>query len=111
MFALYPDVCFPPRRPDNAAVQAAVGQHCRFAAPGAPAANSFQGRQANRPNDVVVRSDGCIYFTDPWTNPAPQDSVLAIFWNLSGDSLIPLSFSSGIGGRFVFPRARDSSIS
>jgi gluconolactonase len=36
-------------------------------------ANSFQGRQLNRPNDVVVRSDGCIYFTDPWTNPnAPQ---------------------------------------
>jgi hypothetical protein len=33
-------------------------------------ANSFQGRQLNRPNDVVVKSDGCIYFTDPWTNPA-----------------------------------------
>ncbi len=30
-------------------------------------ANSFQGRQLNRPNDVVVKSDGCIYFTDPWT--------------------------------------------
>jgi gluconolactonase len=29
-------------------------------------ANSFQGRQLNRPNDVVVKSDGCIYFTDPW---------------------------------------------
>jgi gluconolactonase len=36
-------------------------------------ANSFQGRQLNRPNDVVVKSDGCIYFTDPWTSPlAPQ---------------------------------------
>ena len=36
-------------------------------------ANSFQGRQLNRPNDVVVKSDGCIYFTDPWTRPnAPQ---------------------------------------
>jgi gluconolactonase len=33
-------------------------------------ANSFQGRQLNRPNDVVVKSDGCIYFTDPWTHPA-----------------------------------------
>ncbi|HXC29723.1 MAG TPA: SMP-30/gluconolactonase/LRE family protein [Stellaceae bacterium] len=31
--------------------------------------NSFQGRQLNRPNDVVVKSDGCIYFTDPWTSP------------------------------------------
>jgi gluconolactonase len=36
-------------------------------------ANSFQGRQLNRPNDVVVKSDGSIYFTDPWTSPnAPQ---------------------------------------
>ena len=28
-------------------------------------ANSFQGRRTNRPNDVVVKSDGSIYFTDP----------------------------------------------
>src|SRR2546425_5432588 len=32
-------------------------------------ANSFQGRRLNRPNDVVVKSDGAIYFTDPWTSP------------------------------------------
>ena len=36
-------------------------------------ANSFQGRQLNRPNDVVVRSDGCIYFTDPWSSPAAPE--------------------------------------
>src|SRR6266567_1952688 len=36
-------------------------------------ANSFQGRRLNRPNDVIVKSDGAIYFTDPWTSPnAPQ---------------------------------------
>lgn len=34
-------------------------------------ANTYQGRQLNRPNDVVVKSDGCIYFTDPWTSQAP----------------------------------------
>jgi gluconolactonase len=28
-------------------------------------ANSFQGRRLNRPNDVVVKSDGALYFTDP----------------------------------------------
>ena len=28
-------------------------------------AGSYQGRRLNRPNDVVVRSDGSIYFTDP----------------------------------------------
>ena len=28
-------------------------------------ASSFQGKRLNRPNDVVCRSDGTIYFTDP----------------------------------------------
>ncbi len=41
-------------------------------------ANSFQGRQLNRPNDVVVKSDGCIYFTDPWTSPCPAQQ-----WDLT----------------------------
>ena len=36
-------------------------------------ANGFQGRRLNRPNDVVVKSDGCIYFTDPWTSPAAPE--------------------------------------
>src|SRR5262249_39517827 len=36
-------------------------------------ANSFQGRRLNRPNDVVVKSDGAIYFTDPWTLQTPQE--------------------------------------
>src|SRR6201982_1588204 len=31
-------------------------------------ANSFQGKRLNRPNDVVVKSDGAIYFTDPGAN-------------------------------------------
>jgi gluconolactonase len=35
-------------------------------------ANSFQGRRLNRPNDVVVKSDGSIYFTDPWTSQEVQ---------------------------------------
>src|SRR4051794_2925011 len=34
-------------------------------------ANSFQGRRLNIPNDVVVKSDGAIYFTDPKRNSAP----------------------------------------
>src|SRR5215468_8911100 len=28
-------------------------------------ANNYHGRRLNRPNDVVVKSDGSIYFTDP----------------------------------------------
>ena len=41
-------------------------------------ANSFQGRRLNRPNDVVVKSDGSIYFTDPWTHPSPPEQ-----WDLT----------------------------
>jgi len=36
-------------------------------------ANSFQGRRLNRPNDLVVKSDGCLYFTDPWTLPSAPE--------------------------------------
>ena len=32
-------------------------------------ANNYQGRPLNKPNDVVVKSDGSIYFTDPWNIP------------------------------------------
>jgi gluconolactonase len=38
-------------------------------------AGSFQGRRLNRPNDVVVKSDGAIYFTDPWTGNAVPDQT------------------------------------
>jgi gluconolactonase len=41
-------------------------------------ANSFQGRRLNRPNDAVVKSDGSIYFTDPWSSPAAPEQ-----WDLS----------------------------
>lgn len=34
-------------------------------------ANSFQGRRLSRPNDVIVKSDGSIYFTDPNHNLVP----------------------------------------
>jgi gluconolactonase len=34
------------------------------------AASTFHGRRLNFPNDIVVKSDGAIYFTDPWTGPA-----------------------------------------
>ena len=40
-------------------------------------AASFQGRRLNRPNDVIVKSDGSIYFTDPGF-PTPG---LDLDWN------------------------------
>jgi gluconolactonase len=65
-------------------------------------ANSFQGRRLNRPNDVVVKSDGCIYFTDPWTSPtAPEE------WDLTFSGVYRVTPDLGtlslLTGDFVLP--------
>jgi gluconolactonase len=65
-------------------------------------ANSFQGRRLNRPNDVVVKSDGCIYFTDPWTSPlAPEqwDLTFAGVYRVTPD----LGTLSLLADDFVLP--------
>jgi gluconolactonase len=65
-------------------------------------ANSFQGRQLNRPNDVVVKSDGCIYFTDPWTSPSPPEQ-----WDLTFSGVYRVTPDLGtmslLIGDFVLP--------
>ncbi len=65
-------------------------------------ANSFQGRQLNRPNDVVVKSDGCIYFTDPWTSPAAPEQ-----WDLTFSGVYRVTPDLGslslLVGDFVVP--------
>ncbi len=38
-------------------------------------ASHFEGRELNSPNDVVVKSDGAIYFTDPWYGRMPVFGV------------------------------------
>ncbi len=50
-------------------------------------ANSFQGHRLNRPNDVVVKSDGSIYFTDPSGNVVPEqwDLGFAGVYRVSAD--------------------------
>lgn len=54
------------------------GSVSRFdlASPGAPpvvVAGSYMGARFNSPNDLAVRSDGNIYFTDPdWQSPDPS---------------------------------------
>ena len=65
-------------------------------------ANSFGGRRLNRPNDVVVKSDGGIYFTDPWTSPAaPEqwDLTVAGVYRITPD----LGTLSLLVGDFVLP--------
>jgi gluconolactonase len=50
-------------------------------------ANSFGGHRLNRPNDVIVKSDGAIYFTDPngpWT-PEQWDLTHTGVYRLSPD--------------------------
>ena len=65
-------------------------------------ANSFQGRRLNRPNDVIVKSDGAIYFTDPWSSqaaPEQWDLTFAGVYRLTPD----LGTLSLLIDNFVFP--------
>ena len=51
-------------------------------------AASFKGQQFNRPNDIVVKSDGAIYFTDPWTAaeaPGEADMTYTGVFRISPD--------------------------
>ena len=48
-------------------------------------ANNYQGRQLNRPNDVVVKSDGSIYFSDPGAPDPNLDLDFAGVYRVSQD--------------------------
>jgi sugar lactone lactonase YvrE len=65
-------------------------------------ASSFQGRRLNRPNDVIVKSDGSIYFTDPWTSPYAAEQ-----WDLTFSGVYRVSADLGtmtlLIGDFVVP--------
>jgi gluconolactonase len=52
-------------------------------------AASFQGRRFNRPNDVVVKSDGAIYFTDPGGPAVPEQ------WDLNHTGVYRVSADLG----------------
>ena len=45
-------------------------------------AEQFQGKRLNSPNDIVVKSDGSVYFTDPpyGVRPAPPGTVRPAGW-------------------------------
>ena len=42
-------------------------------------AATYQGKQLPPPNDVVVKSDGAIYFTAPSLQPGPNDAVVGVY--------------------------------
>ena len=48
-------------------------------------ANSYRGWRLNRPNDVVVKSDGSIYFTDPITLNVESELDIAGVYRVSPD--------------------------
>jgi len=50
-------------------------------------ADRFQGKKLNSPNDVVVKSDGAVYFTDPpyGIKPAQQEQPIQGVYRLSPD--------------------------
>jgi gluconolactonase len=64
-------------------------------------ANSFQGRRLNRPNDVVVKSDGSYYFTDPGAQIVPEQ------WDLTFSGVFRVTPDLGtmslLVDDFVFP--------
>jgi gluconolactonase len=66
----------------------------RTGADGRPAVlvDRFEGKRLNRPNDVVCRSDGSIYFTDPGLRVALQDRELpyAGVYRVSPDGKVAL---------------------
>ena len=64
-------------------------------------ANSFQGKRLLRPNDVIVKSDGTIYFTDPGGPAAPDqwDVTVHGVYRVSAD----LGSMSLIVGDMVVP--------
>jgi gluconolactonase len=64
-------------------------------------ANSFQGHRLNRPNDVIVKSDGAIYFTDPNGPAIPEE------WDLTHTGVYRVSPDLGtltlLANDFVVP--------
>jgi gluconolactonase len=65
-------------------------------------ANSFRGQQLNRPNDVIVKSDGAVYFTDPMGFTPAHDQ-----WEMSYSGVYRVSADRGtitlLANDFVFP--------
>jgi gluconolactonase len=64
-------------------------------------ANQFQGKRLSRPNDVIVKSDGAMFFTDP--NP----SIVPEQWDMQHSAVFRVTPDLGtmtmLFDNFVFP--------
>lgn len=59
-----------------------------------PIAEEYEGKRLNSPNDVAVRSDGLIYFTDPTFGVSDEDRELDItgVYRINADSSLTLIY-------------------
>ena len=59
-----------------------------------PIAEEYQGKRLNSPNDVAVRSDGLIYFTDPTFGVSEEDRELDItgVYRINSDQSLTLLY-------------------
>lgn len=59
-----------------------------------PLAEEYEGKRLNSPNDVAVRSDGLIYFTDPTFGVSDEDRELDVtgVYRINPDSSLTLVF-------------------
>jgi gluconolactonase len=67
-------------------------------------ASHHQGKELNSPNDVVVKSNGAIYFTDPgygrleyYGNPRPQQLDFRGVWRVGADPRAPVLLADDFG--------------
>lgn len=59
-----------------------------------PIAEEYEGKRLNSPNDVVVRSDGLIYFTDPTFGVSDEDRELEVagVYRINADNSLTLLY-------------------
>lgn len=59
-----------------------------------PIAEQYEGKRLNSPNDVVVRTDGLIYFTDPTFGVSDEDRELELtgVYRINADSSLTLLY-------------------
>ena len=67
-------------------------------------ASHHQGKELNSPNDVVCRSNGAIYFTDPtygrleyYGNPRPRHLDFQGVWRVGADPMTPALLADDFG--------------
>lgn len=62
-----------------------------------PVAEAYEGQRFNSPNDLTIRADGTIYFTDPdYQAPDPNPQPVTGVYRVAPDGTVDL-FESGLG--------------